>query len=77
MLDHIFTAINLRINNLRIKTNLYILSIPISIEYELLNKYSPDVTIVLMANIHELKRRWMISDMVSLNYDTYCCNTRF
>jgi len=42
------------------KTNLYILSIPISIEYALLNKYSPDVTIVLMANMHELKRRWVI-----------------
>jgi energy-coupling factor transporter ATP-binding protein EcfA2 len=55
LLDHIFTAINLKI-----KTNFSILSIPISIEYALLNKYSPDVTIVLMTNIHELKRRWVI-----------------
>jgi len=55
LLDHIFTAINLGM-----KVNSIILFIPVSVEYALLNKYSPDLTIVLMTNIHELKRRWVI-----------------
>ncbi len=51
--DYIYSIVNARMRNNFISVSLEILS-------ALLSKYPPDITIVLMANISELKRRWAI-----------------
>jgi thymidylate kinase len=51
--DYIYSMINARMRN-------NFISVPLEILNSLLNKYPPDITIALMVNISELKRRWAI-----------------
>jgi len=51
--DYIYSMINARMKN-------NFISVPLEILNSLLNKYPPDITIALMANLSELMRRWTI-----------------
>ena len=53
LFDYIFTFINFNIKSKYI-------NIPMKALYSLLSKYPPDITIVLIADLSELMRRWMI-----------------
>jgi thymidylate kinase len=53
LFDYIFTFINFNIKSKYINT-------PMKALYSLLSKYPPDITIVLIADLSELMRRWMI-----------------
>jgi thymidylate kinase len=53
LFDHMYAIINLKLKG-------KLISIPMSIISALLNKYPPDITMVLRANVSELKRRWAI-----------------
>jgi broad-specificity NMP kinase len=53
LFDYIFATIDLKIKG-------KFINIPINIMYILLIKYLPDVIVVLMADIYELRRRWKI-----------------
>jgi broad-specificity NMP kinase len=53
LFDYIFAIIDLKIRG-------KFINIPINIMYTLLIKYLPDVIVILMANIYELRHRWKI-----------------
>jgi thymidylate kinase len=53
LFDYMYTIIDLKLKG-------KLVSIPMSIVSALLSKYPPDITVVLIANVSELKRRWAI-----------------
>jgi broad-specificity NMP kinase len=51
LFDHMYASISLKLKG-------KFIDVPMSIINALLNKYPPDITVVLTANVSELKRRW-------------------
>jgi len=53
ILDYIYSTISINVRN-------RFVNIPLKVLNSLLNKHSPDITVILIANVSELKRRWTI-----------------
>jgi thymidylate kinase len=51
--DYVYSIISINMKN-------KLVNVPLEVLNSLLNKYSPDITVILMANVSELKRRWTI-----------------